>query len=382
MKKLIILLLMYALNVYADGVSGLTYYTYRGTGAYPNYTNLAYPTPLSTGTVSTINYNWGGGYVLNSGRAEQVIVKFTGYVNIPTAGLYYFGGNADDGLVIKVNNNTVLNSWIEDGGNFRYGSVNLPAGVLPIEVWYYENGGGALVNLQWYNAQTGWQIVPSTSLATDSTYWTPAIVITTEQQNKLNAARARQTYKNEVNIDQIGNYNNIDVIQSGFYNLVDVTVLGDSNNVDVSQSGIKHYTKVYIDGAGNTVNSYQSNTTNLSPGHFSEMLITGNSNTVINSQTGEGEKSSFISINGSANNINNSQTGSAAKYSDIKATGNGHTVVVDQKDGGTHKARVEVINSGGASNINLLQQGNTPQSYILQQTCANIGGCSLSIVQQ
>jgi len=382
MKKLIILLLMYTLNVYADGVSGLTYYTYRGTGAYPNYTNLTYPTPLSTGTVSTINYNWGGGYVLNSGRAEQVIVKFTGYVNIPTAGLYYFGGNADDGLVIKVNNNTVLNSWIEDGGNFRYGSVNLPAGVIPIEVWYYENGGGALVNLQWYNAQTGWQIVPSTSLATDSTYWTPAIVITTEQQNKLNAARARQTYKNEVNIDQIGNYNNIDVIQSGFYNLVDVTVLGDSNNVDISQSGIKHYTKVYIDGAGNTVNSYQSNTTNLSPGHFSEMLITGNSNTVINSQTGEGEKSSFISINGSANNINNSQTGSAAKYSDIKATGNGHTVVVDQKDGGTHKARVEVINSGGASNINLLQQGNTPQSYILQQTCANIGGCSLSIVQQ
>lgn len=382
MKKLIILLLMYALNVYADGVSGLTYYTYRGTGAYPNYTNLAYPTPLSTGTVSTINYNWGGGYVLNSGRAEQVIVKFTGYVNIPTAGLYYFGGNADDGLVIKVNNNTVLNSWIEDGGNFRYGSVNLPAGVLPIEVWYYENGGGALVNLQWYNAQTGWQIVPSTSLATDSTYWTPAIVITTEQQNKLNAARARQTYKNEVNIDQIGNYNNIDVIQSGFYNLVDVSVIGDSNLIDITQSGIKHYNKVNISGHSNTVNSYQSNTTNLSPGHFSEMLVTGNNNTIINSQTGEGEKSSFILVNGNSNSINNAQSGSAAKYSDIKTTGNGHTIVIDQKDTGAHKARVEVINSGGASNVNLLQQGGTPQSYILQQSCATIGGCNVTVVQQ
>lgn len=373
---------MYALNVYADGVSGLTYYTYRGTGAYPNYTNLAYPTPLSTGTVSTINYNWGGGYVLNSGRAEQVIVKFTGYVNIPTAGLYYFGGNADDGLVIKVNNNTVLNSWIEDGGNFRYGSVNLPAGVLPIEVWYYENGGGALVNLQWYNAQTGWQIVPSTSLATDSTYWTPAIVITTEQQNKLNAARARQTYKNEVNIDQIGNYNNIDVIQSGFYNLVDVSVIGDSNLIDITQSGIKHYNKVNISGHSNTVNSYQSNTTNLSPGHFSEMLVTGNNNTIINSQTGEGEKSSFILVNGNSNSINNAQSGSAAKYSDIKTTGNGHTIVIDQKDTGAHKARVEVINSGGASNVNLLQQGGTPQSYILQQSCATIGGCNVTVVQQ
>jgi len=208
------------------------------------------------------------------------------------------------------------------------------------------------------------------------------VTITTEQQNKINAARARQTYKNEVNIDQIGNYNSIDVIQSGFYNLVDVSVIGDSNLVDITQSGIKHYNKVNISGHSNTVNSYQSNTTNLSPGHFSEMLVTGNNNTIINSQTGEGEKSSFISVNGNSNSINNAQSGSAAKYSDIKTTGNGHTIAIDQKDTGAHKARVEVINSGGASNVNLLQQGGTPQSYILQQTCATIGGCNVTVVQQ
>ena len=32
--------------------SGLNYVTYAGTGATPNYTNLAYPNPLSSGTVS------------------------------------------------------------------------------------------------------------------------------------------------------------------------------------------------------------------------------------------------------------------------------------------------------------------------------------------
>jgi hypothetical protein len=112
------------------------------------------------------------------------------------------------------------------------------------------------------------------------------------------------------------------------------------------------------------------------------MLITGNNNTIINSQTGEGEKLSFIATNGNSNFINNAQSGSAAKYSDIKTTGNGHTVAVDQKDAGTHKARIEVINNGGASNINLLQQGSTPQSYILQQSCATIGGCNVTVVQQ
>jgi hypothetical protein len=43
---------------------------YYGTG------QLYYPTVLSTGTVANINYNWGGGYVLDSGRHEQVIVIF------------------------------------------------------------------------------------------------------------------------------------------------------------------------------------------------------------------------------------------------------------------------------------------------------------------
>lgn len=381
---LIILMVFQVKDINAQvSAAGLTYYTYAGTGATPNYTNLTYPTVLSTGTLTNFNFNWGGGQVLNSGRSEQVIVKLVGYINIPTAGTYYFGGNADDGIVIKVNNTSVVNSWREDGGTFRSGSINLSAGVVPIEVWYYENGGGALFNLQWYMNNT-WQILPSSVVATSTTYWAPpppVVTITTTQQNKINSARARQTYKNEVNIEQIGSYNNVDVVQSGFYHLVDVSVTGDSNNVNIGQSGLKNYAKVGIQGSGNYVNAQQSNT-GVSPGHFSEMLISGNNNTIINSQSGDSEKQNFITIDGSSNSINNNQSGTGAKYSDIKLTGSGHTVALDQKDGGQHKARIEATNNGGASNINVLQQGNTSQTYSIQQSCATIGGCSVTVTQQ
>ena len=126
---------------YSAGTAGLSYQTYAAGGAYPTYTqdangNITNRTLLSTGTVGTVNYNWGGGGVLNSGWADGVIVRFYGYINIPTAGTYYFGGAADDGIRIKVNNTSVVNSWVESGGDFRQGSIYLSAGIVPIEMMY------------------------------------------------------------------------------------------------------------------------------------------------------------------------------------------------------------------------------------------------------
>lgn len=393
MKILILLFAFIYFSVDSQNVgaqtNGLLYDTYAAGGAMPGYTQAAdgtinNRTKLSSGTVSNINYQWGGGGVLNSGRAEGVIVRFYGFINIPTAGTYSFGGQADDGIRIKVNNTQVVNSWIESGGDFRSGSVNLPAGTVPIELIYYENGGGAMVNLQWFQ-NNSWQIVSTTSLATTSTYWQPAVVvnITPTQQTNKTAVRNRQTIANQLYINQVGSYNSIEVLQSGTYHLTDITVQGDSNTVGLDQLGWKNYARISIDGSSNTSNVFQSNSgTSLSPGHYSSVGITGNTNTVNVSQTNNAEKTSFISVGGNANNITNNQAGTGAKYSDIKTTGNGHTVFLDQKDAGNHNARIEVTNAGGASNINVIQQGNTNQVYSIQQSCATVGGCNVTLTQQ
>jgi hypothetical protein len=126
--------LFFCITAHAAGTSGINYQTYAAGGATPTYTqdengNITNRTLLSSGTVSTVNYSWGSGQVLNSGRSDGVIVRFYGYINIATSGTYSFGGNADDGIRIKVNNTSVVDSWREDGGTFRSGSILLSAGV-------------------------------------------------------------------------------------------------------------------------------------------------------------------------------------------------------------------------------------------------------------
>lgn len=228
---------------------------------------------------------------------------------------------------------------------------------------------------------------PGTAGATETTTPPPSppppvVQITTQQQQQIDAARARRTFGNQVYVDQIGHFNNIDVVQSGTYNLTDVIVDGDNNTINIDQYGAKNYSKASADGNNNSVTVYQSNSGGNVLGHFSGVTVVGNNNTVGVTQVNDGEKISFIKVDGSSNSISNFQNGTGNKYSDIKATGNGHTVILDQKDGGAHAARIEVTNIGGASNVNVLQQGNTNQSYLLQQQCATVGGCSVTVTQQ
>lgn len=308
---------------------------------------------------------------------------FDSTTNPGTYGMAVFN---DDGTKYKILNNTGSFRALANGAIFYNG--NGMWGTLFTTSAGYTLGSSANFEVtQSYPTNTQLQAyVPpsSTPLAAGQTASppTPTVSITPTQQNQVNAARARQTYKNEVNIQQIGSYNEIEVIQSGTYHLVDVNLLGNNNTIGITQLGIKNYSKVNVSGDGNNTNTYQSNPGGNALGHFSGITVVGNTNTIGVSQTGQGEKISFIEVSGSSNSITNNQMGLGTKYADIKTNGNGHIVLVDQKDGGAHGARIELTNNGGASNINVLQQGNTNQTYSIQQSCATLGGCLVNITQQ
>jgi hypothetical protein len=345
---------------------------------------------------SSINYatqtasaaRWTLAQTQDAGANGRYIGFFNSTTNPGTYGMAVFNSN---GSTYKIINNTGSFRTLADGAIFYNG--NGMWGTLITTKQGFSLGQSAQFTITQQfpnNAQLEAYTPDSTTpLAAGQTAAPPpppapaySATITPDQQSKVNAARANQTFKNDVNIEQIGNYNNIEVIQSGFYHLVDVTVTGDSNSLDIGQFGLKNYARVQVQGSSNSINSHQGNTGALSPGHFSEMLISGNNNTLVNNQTGDAEKLNFISVNGNTNTITNNQTGTGTKYSDIKATGNGHTIMLDQKDGGQHAARIEVTNNGGSSNINVLQQGNTNQTYSIQQSCATVGGCSVTVIQQ
>lgn len=390
--------LFFCVTAQAAGTAGLNFQTYIAGGATPSYTqdasgNITNRTLISTGTVSTVNYNWGGGAVLTSGRGDGVIVRFYGFINVTTAGTYYFGGNADDGLRIKVNNTSVLNSWIEDGGNFRYGSIYLAAGVYPIEVMYYENGGGALVNLQWY-LNNSWQIVPSSSMSTDSTYWAPqySSSITNAQQTRKNSETTQRTSQsgNEIQVEQIGDNNTINIRQgvtisgknrielysSGNYNSLNLNQGYNTNGTVSANDANNHYQYLYLTGNNNSVTTKQTGN-----GQFMENTISGNNNTLNYTQTDSGSKTLFSNVNGNSNTINATQSGTGNHYLDIDLLGNGHSVTTNQSGTGNHAATINLTNSGGAASVNLTQSGSTNQVYSIQQSCTNPAGCSTTIVQ-
>jgi hypothetical protein len=361
-------------NAWAAGVAGLNYQNYLAGGAQPGYTqdangNITNRTLLSTGTVNTVGLTTSSGAGLPT-RSDGFIVRFYGYINIPTAGTYYFGGQADDGIRIKVDNVSVVNSWIESGGDFRSGSINLPAGPVPIEIMYYENGGGQMVNFQWF-INGSWQIVPSTVLATDRTFFAPpapvlccggssaAFTNTPANTAKVIAYTNRTIKDSQVYIEQIGNDNTITVIQTGSKN----------NHVD--------YTSV---GSKNTVNISQSSSSPVAV-NYTELKITGNSNTasIVQQSTG-GEKSAFVNIANNNNSVLLTQKDSGSHYAEINLSGGNKNVDVLQQGSGNHQTKVGL--TGLPVDLSLTQSGSTQQSYSINFNCATTGGCPKIIVTQ
>jgi len=251
--------------------------------------------------------------------------------------------------------------------------------------------------------------------------------ITTAQTNTVTAARSRVTAvsgnqiwieekigssNNTVTIEQTGNNNRVqglgggDAIISGQSNnisikqgdgagknLVEFNVYGSSNTVtiwqarnvstglaDGSESG-GHYAGLGINGNSNTVTIRQGNEGGANSGHFGLINITGNSNAMTLRQQHNSDKKAFIAIDGNSNTGDVYQHGSGNHYVDLTLTGNGHTANVTQSGIGTQRATINLQNVGGASTLNLVQQGITDRVYSITQQCANLAGCSVSITQ-
>jgi hypothetical protein len=156
---------------------------------YNNAPPLPYSgeTPIYTTTVSTIDFNWGSGQIFNSGREEDVIVRFTGNLLVPQDGYYQFYSPADDGTKLEIAGMNLTDDWYDKGGG---GTISDPvwirAGIFyPFTLHYYENGGGAAVGFYTYSPQQGFSIVPSTWIGSSAEQQTTyEEVITYEEVTK------------------------------------------------------------------------------------------------------------------------------------------------------------------------------------------------------
>lgn len=99
---------------------------------------------------------------------EDFIVKYEGFITPQETGELRFYAPADDGVKLYFNDVLVINDWYDKGGG---GSISTPtqvtAGVsYPFTLWFYENGGGAWVELNWLTT-SGWELVPELAFTTE-----------------------------------------------------------------------------------------------------------------------------------------------------------------------------------------------------------------------
>jgi len=391
-------------------MADLTYKTYAGTGARPSFPgnggSLYYGTVLSTGTVTSLNYNWGSGVVLDSGRNERVIVNFYGYITIPDTGSQdiQFYLYADDGVYMKIDSTVVINDWNEQApGSWNYISTDqtLTGGqTYYIDAWWYENGGGAAFKLYWDQSGSV-ALVPSSAYST--TEPTPTAGITSTQTTEFNTFRNKSVNGNQIYVTQTGDGNTLNILQDGDDNLIIGTDLssaavinGDNNNLDLDQIGSDNVLGLDITGSSNTVAVTQnqdqraslditgsSNNVDLDQSainnvgeHYMSVIIVGNSNTVDVDQTETGNKKLFLDIDGS-NNVAVDQKGTGDHYAEITLTDN-HTIDLTQDGSGDHNATINL--SGNPSTIDLTQDSSTGQNYYLYQNCST-NTCSATVTQ-
>jgi len=132
---------------------GLTAQTYniQGQNNAPVLSENAQP--ISTITVPYVYFYWGSGQVLNSGKVDDVIVKFTGQINAPeNATELRYAVYSDDGARLIIDGEEVIDNWVDQGPTWspysNWFDVTTDKN-QNLELWYYENGGGANVVLGW-----------------------------------------------------------------------------------------------------------------------------------------------------------------------------------------------------------------------------------------
>ncbi|WP_421920568.1 choice-of-anchor L domain-containing protein [Marinifilum sp.] len=107
-------------------------------------------------SVDEAHTNWGGSSP-NTGLLgnDQFSIRYSGNFVVPETGNYTFYTNSDDGVRLQIDGAYVINNWTNHAPTVNSGTVNLTKGQHSITLEFYENGGGAVIELEWASALAG-----------------------------------------------------------------------------------------------------------------------------------------------------------------------------------------------------------------------------------
>ena len=168
---------IYAQPVDAEPIQGLdtTYYTIDEIPPVQSTTEYE---ECGSELENNINRSYDGETYENC-TDDLFMVHMQGYIEIPEHQTIEFFLASDDGGEITIGGNT-FGVWQDQGCSATMsGELQLQAGPLPLQLWMYENGGGACLMLAWKIDDQDWQIVPEEAFTTSPTVSTTTTVVST-----------------------------------------------------------------------------------------------------------------------------------------------------------------------------------------------------------
>ena len=114
-----------------------------------------------------INFNWGDpGSPDPNVNVDLFSARWVGEIEIPFTETYTFTSASDDGFRLWVNEQLVIDSWIDQGTTEHSGTIALTGGQrYTIQAEYYENTGGAVAQLYWQSPSIPRDIIPQAALS-------------------------------------------------------------------------------------------------------------------------------------------------------------------------------------------------------------------------
>jgi hypothetical protein len=123
-----------------------------------------------TRTDAAVQFDWGSGQPHPSIAADTFTVRWTGQLLAPRTGTYTFTTRSDDGVRLWVDNKLLVDNWTDHAATDNSGQVTLTAGQrYNIRLDYFENGGAAVMKLDWTVPGAGRAAVPTANLFPSAT---------------------------------------------------------------------------------------------------------------------------------------------------------------------------------------------------------------------
>lgn len=117
-----------------------------------------------------VYFNWGSSSPGAPVTVDNFSVRWTGYVEPRYSGLYKFYITSDNGRRLWVNDELIIDKWINDWDSTYTGTVYLKAQTkYPIKLEYFEVNGGANIRLEWSNTYETREIIPKSQLYSELT---------------------------------------------------------------------------------------------------------------------------------------------------------------------------------------------------------------------